>query len=297
MTSHKSVMVNAIFPVLFLGCAASLQLISSTVYLNNRINISLMILFFFATSGIYLLNRILDKEDKFNNLKRWQFFNGTIKRSSFWITIAILLLVTPVIIPLLLNEIEISLIFTTISVLGLLYSVKLLPWLFKSEIKWYSIKDIPIIKSFIVCLIWSGSALFLAVAESDTNVLRTDIIVIFSVLFISSLNSTITSDVRDIEGDRIRRIFTIPVLIGPQVTLKMLTLINIAGISTVIFLTIYNVITIKLGILCCFILSWAGLSILPQYFLTTRLSKTTLEILVDSESIMCAICLGVLSVI
>jgi 4-hydroxybenzoate polyprenyltransferase len=241
------------------------------------------------------LNRIVDEEDKFNNLKRWQFFNGTTKRFCFWMSTAAILLASPVIISLLLRKIEVALVFALICISGLFYSVRLLPWFFKNEIRWFSFKDIPILKSLIVCVLWSVSAFLIAVVDSQISILRIDILIILMIFFISSLNSTISSDVRDIDGDRIRNIYTIPVLIGAQNSLKMLMAIDIIGIASVTVLFIGNVITLKMLIFSCFILIWAGLSILPQYFLPRKISKTALEIIVDSESIICAICLVMLS--
>lgn len=295
MDSKGTVFVNAIYPILFLGIAAALQLGCSTVYLKNSLNFSLIILFFFVTTGIYLLNRVVDEEDKFNNLKRWQFFNGTAKRFCFWVSTAAVLLVSPVIVSLLMNKIEIALIFALICISGLFYSVRLLPWFFRREIRWFSFKDIPILKTFIVCILWSVSAFLIAVVDNQISIIRTDIMVILIIFFISSLNSTISSDVRDIEGDRIRKIYTIPVLIGPKTSLKMLMIIDIIGIVSATVLFIGNVITLKMLIFSCFVLMWAGLSILPQYFIPRKISKTTLEIMVDSESVICAICLVMIS--
>ena len=62
MDSKGTIFVNSICPILFLGTAAALQLGCSTVYLKNSLNFSLVILFFFVTTGIYLLNRIVDEE-------------------------------------------------------------------------------------------------------------------------------------------------------------------------------------------------------------------------------------------
>lgn len=296
MDSKGTVFVNAICPIFFLGCTAALQLICSTAYLKSRLDYSLVILFFFVTTGTYLLNRIVDNEDKFNNLKRWQFFNGNAERFKFWITIALLLLISPIVVSLLQKKIEIALVFAIISILGLFYSVKLLPWFINNKIRWFCFKNIPILKSLIVCIMWSGGALLLAVVGNNTNLFRADILIIFLVFFTCCFNSTISSDVRDIEGDRIRRIYTIPVLIGPQNTLKMLTFINVTVMIAIIFFMLKNTITIEVGAFCCFLLLWAELSILPQYFLPGKVPKTVLEILVDSVTIVYAICLGIISI-
>ncbi len=295
MDSRKSSFINAILPVLFLGTAAALQLISSAAYLRTKIDWELIGLSFFLTCGVYLLNRTIDKEDKFNNLPRWQFFNGRTGRSSQWIIISFIGLSFPVFFSLISQKFNVAFIFALFAVSGLFYSVKIIPIIVNHSVKWTCFKEIPIMKSLVVCMIWGSGALLITVAGGNLSFFRLDIIVIFMVFFISSLNSTITSDIRDIEGDKIRNIQTIPVLIGYQMTYKLLSSINLIAIAAALILAIKGWISINLFAFSLIVICWAGLTSLSQYWLSKKVPKTVTEILVDSESIVSAFCLGVLA--
>lgn len=295
MASQNNIILGSILPIFFLGSAASLQLITSTVYLEHNPDWQLIGLSFLLTSGIYLLNRVLDKEDQINNLPRWQFFNGTAVRSYFWITLSFLALTIPVLVPVMFKKTNVALIFSIFSLSGLLYSVRLIPVIMNRKIRWACFKDIPVTKSIVVCIIWGSGALLLAVANGNVSFFRTDIIIIFTVFTISSINSTVTSDVRDIEGDRIRKIYTIPVLIGPKATCRLLLSINLLAILLSFILVIKGTISMRIGLFSSFIILWAGLSTLPQFVKPGMLPKTASEILIDSESIISALALGVLA--
>lgn len=295
MVSQRNVLINAVFPILFLGSAASLQLITSYLYLKSKPDFLLIILFFSLTSGIYLLNRVLDNEDKFNNLQRWRFFNETSERRNFWIIIALIALIVPVILPVMISKHSIALTLALISITGLFYSVKLLPSIHNRKILWLSIKDIPYAKPLVVCILWAGSALLIAAIDVKMHQLRADIIVIFSVMFISCLNSTLTSDVRDIDGDRLRKIYTIPALIGQNGTFLLLTSINIGAIITICVIYMLNVIDLKLLFFSISVIVWTSIAILPQYIKHQFLPKTVVELMVDSDAVISPISLAILS--
>lgn len=295
MDFRRSSFVNAIVPVLFLGSAAALQLVSSAAYLESTIDLELIGLSFLLTCGVYLLNRTMDKEDKFNNLPRWQFFNGRTGRSSLWISISFIGLSFPVFYSLISQKFNVAFIFALFAVSGLFYSVKIIPIIVNHSVKWTCFKEIPIMKSLIVCMVWGSGALLITVAGGNLSFFRLDIMVIFMVFFISSLNSTITSDIRDIEGDQIRNIQTIPVLIGYQMTYKLLSCVNLAAIAATILLTINGRISINLFAFSLVVICWAGLTSLSQYWLSKKVPKTVIEMLVDSESIVSAVCLGIIS--
>ena len=85
-------------------------------------------------------------------------------------------------------------------------------------------KKIPFIKNISCALLVSFSVFFAALSAS-TGKLITDnnnfnlLSTLLSTIFLGSLSNEIVLDVRDIEGDRINRIYTIPVIFGPNITL------------------------------------------------------------------------------
>lgn len=295
MTFQRFGLANAILPILFLGSTASFQLTACYLYLNKKPNFMIVVLLFGITTGIYLLNRIVDNEDKFNNLSRWQFFNGTVTQRCFWISVSVFALLLPVLIPLYYKKTGIALIFLGISISGLFYSIKLVPFIQNRKLKWICLKEIPVIKTLVVCFIWGISALVLSVTDVNFSLLRNDILFILFILFISSLNSTVASDVRDVIGDRMRRIYTIPVMIGTKSTFMLLAITNLIAFALSAFLLLENIISLKLALFGIIIPLWAAISTMPQYFNYKKISKTTMELLIDSETLVCAIGLLILS--
>jgi 4-hydroxybenzoate polyprenyltransferase len=264
----------------------------SCAYLKNKPDLVVAGLFFLITSGIYLLNRVIDKEDKLNNFERWQFFNGTRARTFFWITISAISLIGPILTLLALQHYRAAVLFIGISLFGTMYSIKMIP-LFYKGIRWISLKDIPLIKTIVVASTWAGSALMLATTISGISFFRIDILAIFATCFICTLNSTITADARDTQGDRQRKIYTIPVLIGSRATFILLTVINGLGVVCAALLAMIGILPLQLVIYVGVCIVWTGLCIVPQYTRLFPLSKTSLELLVDSHVMICAIGLGI----
>ncbi|NLE00731.1 MAG: UbiA family prenyltransferase [Fibrobacter sp.] len=297
MASRNTAIVNASLPILFLGASAAIQMIASCMYLKCILDFSLIFQAFLITGGVYLLNRILDKEDKFNNLPRWMFFNKTLPRTMFWFLLAGSAIFGPVLLNVVSNRINVAIWFGVLSVIGIFYSVKLIPILmYKKGLQWISIKDIPIVKSFVVCITWGGSGLILASAVTNVSVFRPDVLIIILTFVICNLNSTVTSDARDITGDKLRKIYTIPVLFGEKGTLIFLILVNVLAIVVLAASGFSGLIPGNLSIFAALSVLWAGVSILPQFITKIKLSKTVMELLVDSHLMITAVGLVILSV-
>lgn len=283
MVSRNSVVFNAMLPIIYLGGAAAVQLLGAECYLKSKPDWIIVSLFFIVTAGIYLLNRIVDKEDKFNNLPRWLFFNGTTGRTYFWIALAGITLFGPVVVLVILQSFDSALLFATVAFIGVAYSVKILPFLTGKKIIWISLKDIPLLKTIVVSAIWAGASLLLAAITTNNNFFRYDILVVFATFFVSTFCSTVTSDVKDIEGDRIRKVYTLPVLFGPDVTFRLLSIVSMSSIIIISLLGFQKVISFQLTLFSCFCMGWAGLTMIPQYFKVLPISKTSIELLVDSH--------------
>ena len=85
-------------------------------------------------------------------------------------------------------------------------------------------KKIPLIKNISCSLLVSFSVFFTALSAS-TGQLLTDNInfnllsTMLSTIFLGSLSNEIVLDIRDMEGDRLNKVYTIPVIFGPNITL------------------------------------------------------------------------------
>jgi 4-hydroxybenzoate polyprenyltransferase len=279
---------NATFPTLFLGIAAAFQLIAYYFYLGVKPDWTVAVLFSLLTSGTYLLNRVMDKEDKFNNVLRWRFFNESSIKTTVWITISVLSIIVPVILLMMMKKYNTALQFAIISIIGFVYTVKIIPIFKNRNLSWINIKEIPMAKTIIVCLIWSGSAIIIAASTLDKSILRNDLLLLFISIFFGSLNNAITTDARDIPGDKMRNIVTIPSLLGIQNTFKLLSFLSIAGSLAIGSYMICGFVNVPIALFSLVIIVWSYLCILPFYRTSFSIPKAIGELLLDSYLIVIA---------
>jgi 4-hydroxybenzoate polyprenyltransferase len=257
-----------------------------TAYLNKRLDWLVVALSFSVTAGTYLLNRVVDAEDKINNSARWEFFNGSKPRSWFWLGTAIMLLGGPSIAALLREPRSVALAFMILGLVGTVYSLRVFPTVASKRLRWISLKDIPVVKSLVVCATWAGGGLSLTVAVNQLSFMRFDICVLFLAFFVGTMNSTITADARDMRGDHERGLLTIPILLGIKGTFWLLTIVNAGTIALIVWFGLRSGLSAGLAAAAALGVAWAGLTAIPQYLAPSRLSKTVMELLVDSHVIV-----------
>ncbi|MBN1601667.1 MAG: UbiA family prenyltransferase [Chitinispirillaceae bacterium] len=279
---------TATFPTFFLGLAASFQITALYVYHGHKPDWLLTVLCFVITTGTYLLNRIFDKEDKINNVSRWKFFNSSSRKSVSWILLSFIALTGPVFLLMALKQFQLALLFGIISAIGLIYTVKILPYYKNGIVYWTNLKSIPVGKNIIVCTIWGGGAIAISSVFLNINPFRSDLLMLFIAFFTGSCNSNIGSDARDINGDTMCEIKTLSSLIGFKNTFYLLSGINLTGLITVLTLYNFGIGTYSLALCSSICIIWAELSIIPQFTIPQHLGKITSEILADSQHLLCA---------
>lgn len=99
--------------------------------------------------------------------------------------------------------------------IGLIYSIK---------ISNFRLKDIPALKNISIALSWTVMGTFLPLAVSSKPF--ASIVLIFSFIFIKCFINSVLFDVRDIEGDSMNGVRTIPVLFGLNNTKYLLLTLN-----------------------------------------------------------------------
>jgi 4-hydroxybenzoate polyprenyltransferase len=288
---------NATFPTVFLGLAAAFQIVALYIYHGQKPDWVLTLLCFIITTGTYLLNRIFDKEDKINNVSRWNFYNSSILKSLFWILLSILALIGPVFLLIALNQYNLALLFGIISAIGFFYTIKMVPIFTKGKLSWTNLKSIPIGKNIIVCTIWGGGAIAISSVFLNINPFRSDLLMLFIAFFAGSCNSNIGADARDINGDTICKIKTLSNIIGFKNTFFLLSGINLSGILVELVLFSFGIGTYNLVICSIICILWAEISIIPQFTIPQHIGKITSEILADSQHLLCAPLLIVFSLI
>jgi 4-hydroxybenzoate polyprenyltransferase len=199
---------------LFLAINGSLKVIfSGFLYDIFRFNTSIFT--FLITFGIYGLNKLTDfKEDAINSQERARIIK---KLGSIFKLSVVISFILSLVLGFLDNILTLPVLFFPLF-LGTLYSVKLsknLPRL----------KDITGVKNITIALSWAVVSTFLpAIYVSKKEIVL--ILLVFYLFFLKSYINSIIFDVRDMEGDRMNGVRTIPVSLGRKKTKMLLLILN-----------------------------------------------------------------------
>lgn len=178
-------------------------------------NLKILLSFFLMTFFIYGLNKLTDiNEDAINTPERAKLikkiepiFKFSLV-SSFILALLLSSLANFLALPILL--------FPLVS--GTLYSVKFFPNLPR-------LKDILGVKNIIIALAWAiCSTLLPAIFLPEKRYIT--IIAVFYLFFLKGFINAVLFDIRDIEGDRISGVRTIPVVFGRQKTKNLLLILS-----------------------------------------------------------------------
>jgi 4-hydroxybenzoate polyprenyltransferase len=271
---------SSLGPLFFLGIVAGTQICAVSLYLDCRYNFVVFLLSILLSIGVYLLNRVLET-DNINYPERSIFF----VRFKWLLAVSIAALVVPIAVLLATGNLRPLPVFFLGSLIGVLYSVKILPFYDGSNIRWISLKHIPLVKNISVSLLWGGSALAIVILMCDTRYFfRPDVIMLFFTFTILNLNSTIACDIRDIEGDRTDSITTLPTLLGLKKTFLALSALNIAGGVVVSGAFLTGAISLLLTVFCIFCILWSSAGIIPYFFVgRIKLPRAVHEVFIDSH--------------
>jgi len=176
------------------------------------IDSGLLVSSFLLTFTVYSLDKLSNiKEDSISLPERAGFI-GRHKKIMIYITISSYM------VALYLSSIKNSLaLFIVLFPLfmGLIYSIK---------ISNFRLKDILAVKNITIALSWSVVGTFLPLVVSSKTFML--IASVFYFIFIKCFINTVLFDVRDIEGDSLNGVRTIPVYFGLMKTRKLLLILN-----------------------------------------------------------------------
>jgi 4-hydroxybenzoate polyprenyltransferase len=190
--------------------------------LHVQYRLSTWIMVCLSVTVVYQLNRISDFNEDRQNAPREYEFNKRhlteitlISLGSFFILIALFISQTIVLIyalPLL--------------GLGLLYNFKILDPMPR-------LKSIPIVKNIASAFGWAFAVVIFPCLVDNISI-STPAIVLFVYLFLGVFSSEVLWDLRDIVGDKVNGIRTIPILFGRESTRRLLLFINWLALSLII---------------------------------------------------------------
>ena len=199
----------------FTAFTSLMMLYFSFIVLDVALKPILLCAMFFVIYSVYSLNKVTDREeDAINMPARYTFVRGN---ERFLLTLAI----ASYSVALLLGLIE-SLLAAGILLVpflsGIVYSTNSL-----SIIGIPRLKDIFLVKSLIVAFSLAVCAAFLPALQLHSSA---KLCFIFPFFFSKVFINTVLFDVRDVEGDTLNGVKTIPVVIGIKRTRQMLLLIH-----------------------------------------------------------------------
>ena len=200
---------------LFLAASGVCKLYLSFLLYGIASRWNLLTATFLLIFSVYGLNKLTDiKEDRINNPERVGYVEKVARILKYTVPLALFL-------SLVLSVFSspwavLVVLFPIVS--GVLYSIRLSP-------NYPRLKDITGIKNTIIALTWANGTTFLPYLVAG-GVQPQKVILIYYFFFMKSMINTILFDVRDIKGDKISGINTIPVRLGFEKSRKLLLLLN-----------------------------------------------------------------------
>ncbi len=216
---------------LFLSINGTLLLYISFLMLGLALKPILLCAMFLVVYSVYSLNRLTDQEeDAVNMPTRSAFVQGNER-------VLLTLAVVSYIVALFLGWVEnpfAALILLVPFMSGILYSADVF-----SVIGIPRLKDIFLVKSLIVAFSWAICITFLPALYLHGDL--TKLWFIFPFFFIKIIINTILFDIRDVVGDTLNGINTIPVVIGVARTRQLLLILqSLLVVLLVLFLDLFS---------------------------------------------------------
>ena len=172
--------------------------------------------------SMHVLNRFLDKEaSTYNDPSTAQFYS---KHRIFLITISLIGICAGVILSLSLGIAQ-FLLFLALTILGLVYSIPIIPWKFGYLGRYGKIKDLPGSKSIAEALAWGTISSILPIIGWPAPFWPGVLVSFFFVASMCYVRSGLF-DILNIQGDLIVGKETLPVALGEEKALKVLLIAN-----------------------------------------------------------------------
>lgn len=205
----------------FIGIIGALLPYFSFLLYGIDVDFSLLLSAYLLTFTVYSVDKLSNiKEDSINLTKRADFI-GRHKRIITYATA--FSYATALTLSFLKNLLTIFVILFPIC-MGLVYSIK---------ISNFRLKDILAVKNITIAISWAVMGTFLPISVSSKSFML--IALVFYFIFIKCVVNTVIFDIRDIKGDRISGVKTIPVFLGRNKTKILLLALNSTLIPWLIF--------------------------------------------------------------
>ena len=256
---------------IFTSFTGVMMLYFSFFILGVTLKPALLCATFLVIYSVYSLNRLTDQEeDAVNMPERSLFVQGN---ERFLLALAVVSYVVALFLGWLESPFAAVILFVPL-MSGILYSKNLF-----SAIGIPRLKDIFLVKSFIVASSWTICVSFLPALYMHGNFIK--LWFVFPFFFIKIFINTILFDVRDVEGDALNGVKTVPVVIGITRTRQLLLIFqSILVIWSTFFSDLFS------GYYSILIINMMYGYLYILYFCNNNHRNISRDILVDGEWII-----------
>jgi (E)-4-hydroxy-3-methyl-but-2-enyl pyrophosphate reductase len=217
---------------LYLSLGAVSMCYSSLVFQGLQPSATILFIAFFYVFAVHTFNRYNERlKDEFSDPARTRFFKDYGKALIIGATGASLAALS---LSYLLGWTDFFLLLFSY-LLGIIYTIRIVPEKLQPFIKYKRIKDLPGSKDFLVSMAWAWVIVLIPMLNQGVYFSYKSIAILAFVL-ISVFIRSVVFDILSIEGDRIIGRETIPILVGPKQTQIMLLILAII-IGTFMFLS------------------------------------------------------------
>jgi 4-hydroxybenzoate polyprenyltransferase len=231
-----------------------------------------IVIMFLVGFSVYNLNRKTDEaEDAINRADRYSFTKRFEKHLFFaaLITYGLALAIATF------YGIAAILVILIPLVLGVLYSIPCLP----PSTGYRRLKEIPVVKNLVVGFAWGTTLTLIPLLVTNTPVSMVTAVT-FVFFFTYAFIASTLPDIRDREGDAQAGVRTIPVVIGEERTLTLITLMNIIiGVGA----TVISAVFLSLVTASVFSISTLYLHLCIRNFTGAKRKDIACDILTDGQ--------------
>ncbi|HOK58170.1 MAG TPA: UbiA family prenyltransferase [Methanothrix sp.] len=198
---------------LFIGGTGFFKTYMASLLLGIEPSMTICFAVFLVSFSVYTLDKLVDLDRDVSNMPaRKQFLYS---RRRIFLALALSAYLAATLIMAYVRPAALPLVFVPV-IANAFYGMRLLPWLPR-------LKDIPVMKNVVVGSAWAVVTVLIPVFYSGYS---NSWIPVLYFIFIKTFIDTVLYDIRDLAGDRLSGVRTMPVILGEKLTVLLLLLLN-----------------------------------------------------------------------
>jgi len=208
---------------LFIGGTGFFKTYMASLLLGIQPSMMICFAVFLVSFSVYTLDKLVDLDRDISNMPaRKQFLYS---RRRFFLVLALSAYLAAALIMVYVRPAALPLVFVPV-IANAFYGMRLLPWIPR-------LKDIPVMKNVVVGSAWALVTVLIPVFHSGYG---SPWALVLYFIFIKTFIDTVLYDIRDVAGDRISGVRTMPVILGETPTVLVLLILNTTILPVSLFL-------------------------------------------------------------